>query len=120
MSRSVLFVDDSEIARVTAQRRLEELGIGVTALGSSREAAEVDASTFVAALLDLDLGDGLGTDIAQRLRQEAPGMPIAFLSATSSSAVVDVAQTLGPVFSKLSGVDDAISWVARAVERATG
>jgi hypothetical protein len=45
-------------------------------------------------------------------------MPIAFLSAASSSAVVDVAQTLGPVFSKLGGVDDAISWVAEAARRA--
>jgi CheY-like chemotaxis protein len=118
MARSVLFVDDSEVARITAQRRLGELGIGVTVLGSSREAAEVDASSFFAALLDLELGDGLGTEIAQRLRQDAPRMPIAFLSAAASSAVVDVAQTLGPVFSKLGGVDDAISWVAEAARRA--
>src|SRR4051794_10381211 len=104
MDLAVLFVDDSAVARATAERKLGELGIDVIALGSSREAAEVDATRFSAALLDIDLGDGLGTEVAQRLRVEAPRLPIAFLTASGTSSIVDLAQSLGPVFSKTGGV----------------
>jgi DNA-binding response OmpR family regulator len=115
---SVLFVDDSELARVAAQRKLSELGIDVITLGSSREATSIDATRFAAALLDIDLGDGWGTDVAQKLRDLAPGLPIAFLTGGTSPQQVDVAQSLGPVFSKSEDPEAAFSWIASVVAAA--
>ncbi len=114
MGRSVLFVDDSSFARATTHARLSELGIGVTVLASAREAAELEGSRFCAALLDLELDDGLGTDIATRLRESDPAIPIAFLTAGGDKGTVEAAQALGPVFSKVGGVDEAIRWVEQA------
>jgi CheY-like chemotaxis protein len=111
MGRSVLFIDDSSFARVSTQARLRKLGIGVTVLASAREAAELEGKSFCAALLDLELDDGLGTEIATRLRESDPALPIAFLTAGGAEATVEAARALGPIFSKVGGVDDAIRWV---------
>jgi CheY-like chemotaxis protein len=115
---AVLFVDDSEVARAAAERGLREHGIDVVILASSRDAATIDGTKFAAALLDIDLGDGLGTDLARKLRDAAPLLPIAFLTASATASLVDSAETLGPVFSKSRGVEEAISWVARVVSAA--
>jgi CheY-like chemotaxis protein len=119
MMPAVLFVDDSALARATTARRLRELGLSVTAVGSSREVEEIEVAGLSAALLDIELGDGLGTDVARRLRDRAPRLPIAFLSSHGSdggSPLREEAQRFGPVFSKLSEVDAAVRWIA---ERAT-
>jgi CheY-like chemotaxis protein len=108
----VLFVDDSAVARARATKLLRELGLDVTALASTREAEGVDPSAFAAALLDLELGDGLGTELARALRAREPGLPIAFLTASEEQAHRDEAQRFGPVFSKSSEVEAAVRWLA--------
>jgi CheY-like chemotaxis protein len=113
-STSILFVDDSAVARVATTRLLGARGLNVTALGSNAEASVIDPNAFSAALLDIELGDGLGTDVAERLRKVAPGIPIAFLTGGGAPLVLDMAQRFGPVFSKTSGFEDAISWIAEA------
>ena len=115
MPPCVLFVDDSPFVRVSASRMLGERGLRVTALSSHSEAVGVDARSFAAALLDLELGDGLGTDVAERLRSAAPGLPIAFLTAGGPPPVLDMARRLGPVFSKTGDVEAAIQWIVAAV-----
>lgn len=115
MPPCVLFVDDSPLVRVSAARLLGERGLAVTALGSHSETLDVDAQSFAAALLDLDLGDGLGTDVAARLRRDAPALPIAFLTAGGAPPVLDEARRLGPVFSKIGDVEAAIQWIVAAV-----
>jgi CheY-like chemotaxis protein len=119
-SPAILFVDDSTLARVATSRLLCARGLSVTALSSNAEAAAVDASTFAAALLDIELGDGFGTEVAARLRQRSPGLPIAFLTGGGAAPVLDVAQRFGPVFSKTSGVEEAISWIAEAARILNG
>lgn len=114
--RAVLFVDDSAIARTVAERRLSELGASVTALASRGEADAVDPHAFAAALLDLELEDGDGAELAEALRRAAPALPIAFLTAGARPATLDVAQRLGPVFAKEQGLEDAIAWVARVLD----
>ena len=114
MQPSILVVDDSALARTAAIQRLRAQGVGVTALASTQEAACLDLSGFAAALLDIDLGDGWGTDIAERLRQGAPGIPVAFLTAQTPEALLDGARRLGPVFSKNGGVEEAIAWIVEA------
>ena len=110
----ILFVDDSALARAATSRLLGARGLAVTALGSNAEAAFVDPSAFSAALLDIELGDGLGTDVAERLRRDAPALPIAFLTGGGPPTVLDRAACFGPVFSKVSDVEEAVSWIEQA------
>jgi DNA-binding NtrC family response regulator len=116
-SNPVLFVDDSAVARLALQRRLVALGLEVVTFGSAAEASGANGATFAAALLDIELGDGYGPDLAARLREGAPGLPIAFLTAGGPAEVLEAAARLGPVFSKASELDDAVRWIAAAAAR---
>jgi CheY-like chemotaxis protein len=115
MSAAVLFVDDSPLARAATSRLLGERGVRVLALGSRGEALGVDALSFRAALLDLELPDGLGTEVAAQLRDDAPAIPIAFLTGGGPPSIVDAARLLGPVFSKTADIEAAVAWVVAAV-----
>lgn len=115
---SILFVDDSAVARVAVKRRLVALGLEVVTFASAAEASGARGGDFVAVLLDIELGDGFGPDVAVRLREGAPGLPIAFLTAGGPAEVLDAAARLGPVFSKTSEVDEAVRWIAEATGRA--
>jgi CheY-like chemotaxis protein len=115
MAVPVLFVDDSPLVRAATSRLLGARGLRVTALSSSAEAEDVDARSFRAALLDLELGDGLGTHVAARLRSAAPALPIAFLTGGGAPPALDEARRLGPVFSKTGDFEAAIEWVLAAV-----
>ena len=115
----ILFVDDSAVARAATTRLLDDRGVAVTVLASSSETAALDARHFSAALLDLELGDGLGTEVAERLRGLAPSLPIAFLTAGATETLLDHARRFGPVFAKPSGMEDAVRWVVEA-SRAAG
>ena len=130
MRRAILFVDDSALIRAATTRRLTGRGLDVTALGSLREAEGVDPTRFAAALLDIELGDGFGPDVAARLRRGSPELPIAFLTGGGAPSVLDAARAFGPVFSKHSepppafvetdelgvrsdtpGLEEAIGWL---------
>lgn len=111
---TILFVDDSAFARVATARLLGSRGLAVTTLSSQAEATAIDPAAFSAALLDIELGDGFGTEVAERLRRHSPGLPIAFLTGGGPPPVLDVAARIGPVFSKVSGVEEAVSWVVEA------
>ena len=79
----------------------------------SRAPPRSTSTDLACALLDLDLGDGLGTEIAERLRAGQGALPIAFFSSTSSPEVLAQAATFGPVFAKPDDLDEAIAWVCR-------
>jgi CheY-like chemotaxis protein len=127
MSRAILFVDDSALIRAATTRRLLGRGLEVTALGSFGETEGVDPTRFAAALLDIELGDGFGPDVAARLRLGSPELPIAFLTGGGAPGVLDAARAFGPVFSKTAvegaqvgdpgemresvGLDAAIGWL---------
>jgi DNA-binding NarL/FixJ family response regulator len=63
------------------------------------------------ALLDLDLGDGDGDDVARALHARRPDLPVAFFSASTSAELVDRARAIGPVFAKPGELDAAVAWV---------
>lgn len=113
----ILFVDDSPVARLAVTRRLVALGLEVVVFASAAEASGAQGSAFAAALLDVELGDGFGPDLAARLREGAPELPVAFLTAGGPSEVLAAAARLGPVFAKASEVDEAVRWIAEAAGR---
>jgi hypothetical protein len=71
----------------------------------------VSVRGFACALLDLDLGDGNGVDVAEFLQIHQPNLPIAFFSGGASPAVMTRARALGPVFRKPDELDEAVAWV---------
>ena len=111
MSRRVLIADDSAVARVSVARRVRADGIEVVEEESAAGASAVDTADLACALLDLELGDGLGTDVAERLREARGGLPIAFFTSTRTPEFLARAATFGPVFSKPEQLDQAIDWV---------
>jgi len=110
----VLVVDDSALARVAISRALRARGLEVRAFGSMKELRAVELGGYAAALLDLELDDALGTEIASLLHEHAPTMPIAFLTAGGSADLLAAARAIGPVFFKTTELERAASWIATA------
>jgi CheY-like chemotaxis protein len=110
-SPAVLVADDSAVARLAIVRRLQAEGIAVVERDSAAGARAVDPATVTCALLDLDLGDGDGAEVALALQARSPAMPIAFFSAHAAPDVLERAQAIGPVFQKPGELDEAITWV---------
>ncbi len=110
----VLVADDSAVARLTLARALRAAGFDVLEHASVETSSLVDPASVRCALLDLELDDGTGTDIAARLRETRPDLPIAFFSSARTGDVLAHARTFGPVFEKPAQLDDAVAWVRRA------
>lgn len=113
MSRRILIADDSALARVTVARRIRVAGFDVIERDSCASASTIDASTISCALLDLDLGDGFGVDVAAKLRADRATLPIAFFTSTLQGAAFEQAKSIGPVFAKPNELDAALEWVER-------
>jgi DNA-binding response OmpR family regulator len=109
--RRVLIADDSALVRDILTRRAVHLGFEVVPCDSVLATRTVDAAGLASALLDLDLGDGRGTDVAAQLRAARPGLPIAFFSSGTAEQTA-AARAFGPVFLKPDELDDAIAWLA--------
>lgn len=113
VKRRVLLADDSAVARAAVGARLRTTCdvIEADSVAAAKEAARADGP-FTAAVLDLDLGDGTGVDVARALRAISPSLPIAFFSAGAPAALIDSARGIGRVFAKSADVDALVSWVA--------
>jgi len=111
--RSVLIADDSPVARVSVARRVRAAGLAVVEQESAAGASAIDASSLSCALLDLELGDGDGTEVAERLRAAEGELPIAFFTSTRTPEMLARASTFGPVFAKPDELDKAVDWVSR-------
>jgi two-component system response regulator RegA len=111
----VLIADDSPVARLAVGRKLAVKGVDVIEQASATE--RWGAAGLACALLDLDLGDGDGTDVAAALRAERPDLPVAFFSSLGASENLERAKSMGPVFAKPGDLDAAIAWVVAQAKR---
>jgi CheY-like chemotaxis protein len=113
--RAVLLVDDSPVARRVLAQRLVSEGFDVREESSAANAIRADISVLSCAILDLDLADGKGTDIAVALLDRRASLPIAFFTASASPSLLEAARTHGPVFEK-PDVDAIVGWANRAAQ----
>jgi CheY-like chemotaxis protein len=111
--RPALVADDTAVARAAVVRALKARGTPYVEASSAAAAKGVDPQTIACALLDLDLGDGTGVEVAAALLAARPDLPIAFFSAGAANDVVDAARALGQVFKKPEDLGAAVAWVAR-------
>lgn len=118
MSHRVLIADDSPVARIALARRVRAAGFEVVEHDSCATASSVDASTLTCALLDFDLGDGFGVDVAARLRAREATLPIAFFTSSNDDEVARRTSMFGPVFAKPDGLEAALEWVLSTTDPA--
>ena len=109
MPRTVLVADDSPLVRVTLSRRFKQAGLTVIEAESVRAASAIDGASLDLAVLDFDLGDGYGDEIAAHLRENNATLPIAFF--TSSEDGTERTVDYGPIFAKPAQAEDVVAWV---------
>lgn len=101
MAVTVLIVDDSKLARIVAAKALAELQpewVKVEA-GSAAQAHEVIADTPVdIALIDYNMADKDGLELAGELRAAHPDLPIAIITANIQDEVIARARAIGATF----------------------
>ena len=107
----VLVADDSAVARFAVARRLRAEGFEVLEQATAAPPQPSALANVACALLDLDLGEGDGSDLARALLAVRAGLPIAFFSASASEEILARARALGPVFAKPAQLDAAVAWV---------
>lgn len=79
---AVVVADDDDAMRMLCRINLELSGYRVVEAGSGEELERVlaEAETVALLLLDVNLGDRDGMDIARALKEARPEIPIAFLT----------------------------------------
>jgi DNA-binding response OmpR family regulator len=118
--RVLLVEDDPELAR-TVERSLAHYGHR-TVMAGSVAAAEALSDNFDCGILDIDLPDGSGVQLAEALLDRGQIGAVVFFSASSDEEVVAGARELGTFVPKTAGVReleralaDAVSVAARQV-----
>lgn len=118
--RVVLVEDDPELAR-TVERVLARYGHVTTVVGSVA-AAEALSESFDCGILDIDLPDGNGVRLAERLLDRGQLGAVVFYSASGDPDIIAEACELGPFVAKAAGtreleraLADAVSCAARQV-----
>ena len=116
----LLVEDDPELAR-TVERVLARYG-HTTSIASSVAAAEALSGSFDCGILDIDLPDGSGVQLAARMLDAGQVGAVVFYSASSDPDVIAEACELGPFVAKAAGtreleraLADAVSCAARQV-----
>jgi DNA-binding NtrC family response regulator len=120
MGTRVLVADDSAVVLARVTRALVDAGLSALTAGSMQEALALNTSEVGAALLDIDLGDGWGPALAERLRERMPTLPIAFFSGGAHPTIVAEAGRIGRVFQKPDDLDAAVRYVATLVGEPRG
>lgn len=101
MPITVLIVDDSKLARIVASKALAELqpdwqkleaGSGAQALDLlERDGADI-------ALIDFNMSEKDGLELAAEIRAQHPDMPIAIITANIQDEIIARAREIGAAF----------------------
>lgn len=114
MGRLLVVEDYPPLATVIAIS-LRRLGHEVVRLGSVQRAVMAEGP-FDAAVLDIDLPDGSGCDLAEYLLTEGRARSVVFFSASRDAEARQRALALGPVVDKVDGIEALAGVVADELE----
>ena len=101
MTVTVLIVDDSKLARIVAGKALAELQPDWSKLeaGSAADALSiVETQRVDVALLDFNMTEKDGLQLAAELRAKFPDLPIAIITANIQDEVIARARAVGASF----------------------
>lgn len=101
MSRTVLIVDDSKLARMAAAKLLSKLRPDwkrIEASNADEALAAVTPNAVDLVLLDFNMPGRDGLTLASDLRKIYPGMPIALISANLQQEIMVRAANVGAQF----------------------
>jgi two-component system, cell cycle sensor histidine kinase and response regulator CckA len=87
---TILVVEDDPVVRAMARRALSEAGYTVLEAGNGREALDVAAveSSLDVVLTDLAMPGIGGRELARRLREQRPDLPIVYMSGYTDDEVI--------------------------------
>ena len=98
---TVLIVDDSKLARIVAGKALAELQPDWQKVeaGSAADAlALIDTQPFDVALIDFNMAEKDGLQLAEELRATHPDLPIAIITANIQDEIIARARSIGATF----------------------
>lgn len=106
-TRALIVEDDPVVARSIARRLLRE-GYTVSLAGTCR-AARAAGGGFHVALLDLDLPDGRGVELAEELLRLGAVSSVVFYTGSIDAQQRERAQLLGALFDKSQELEEVVS-----------
>jgi DNA-binding response OmpR family regulator len=106
----VLVVEDDPFIGRAVTRGLSRAGHSLRSTQTCGAARELRES-FDCAVLDMDLPDGKGVDLANELLSEGLARSVVFYTASSEQALLLRAEALGPIVQKTCGVEALIDTV---------
>ncbi|HYQ01091.1 MAG TPA: response regulator [Polyangiaceae bacterium] len=112
LPRLLVVEDDVTVARALS-RTLARAGFSV-ATARSCGAARALAQSFDFAILDLDLPDGNGVDLARALMSGGKVPSVLFFTSCTDSALLARARCMGSVVMKPLGTSPILAWLAAA------
>jgi len=115
VARSVLIVEDDTLVRTALDHLLGRLGYQTVAVGSVAEGLAV-LDGQACAILDLNLPDGLGTIILERIREEERPIRVAIATGTSDLGLLSDAERHRPdlVLRKPVDLNALLEWLRNA------
>lgn len=111
--RRLLLVEDNDMVRGPMQEALAAKGWMVHSAATFGQAkSEMSANAFDAAMVDFDLPDGSGEDVARMLRVHSPGARIVLLSGNSTIGANLDAQSFDIQLAKPASLDEVLAALA--------
>jgi len=114
--RLLVVEDDVTVARALS-RTLARRGFSVAIVRSCAAAREL-SQPFDFAVLDLDLPDGNGVDLAESLLAAGRVPGVLFFTGTSNTALLARARRIGRVITKSSGSSEVLAFLTHDLELA--
>jgi len=115
-TRLLVVEDDVTVARAVS-RTLARAGFSVAAARSC-SAARALTQDFDFAILDLDLPDGNGVELARALMTSGKVPCVLFFTSCTDASLLARARCMGPVVMKPLGVSPILSWLATVTAEA--
>jgi DNA-binding response OmpR family regulator len=112
---SLLVVEDHPPLATVVAIGLRRSGHAVLRVGSVERARASDHN-FDCAVIDFDLPDGSGVELARELLDSGQTRAVVFYTASRDSALKTEARTLGPVVDKMGNLDELLRVVAEELE----
>ncbi len=110
----VLVVDDSAYIRVRVASVLRARGVDPTEASSFEEAVALADGRFDAAVVDVELGERSGVELAELLLARNPALRLGFLTSNPDAARAQSAERFGPVFTKEWDLAQVLLWLGLA------